>query len=144
VDFSTQIDNTNLGPTYVKPGFTFTQLGAAPPMFANATAGQIGLQFPDAGLEIQLGDLAYEITIVLGTFAGPVTLETRDSLSLLSTQTINTANTYKTMVIKPHACVSKLIFYGGHNEAILVQICVKWCSTAGPKIDPPRKTTRPK
>lgn len=123
VDFSNYPDNTPLGPTYRQAGFTFKQLGATPVMFANATAGQIGLQFPDAGLEIKLPAPTRRVTMLFGTFGGPVTLETRDGGTLVSTQTINTANTYRNIVISTATSFSKLILRGGTNEAILVRIC---------------------
>jgi hypothetical protein len=124
VDFSTYPDNTTLGPTYSQAGMTFTQLGPAPVMFANATAGQIGLQFPNAGLEIKLLAPTQQVTMVFGTFGGPVTLETRNGNVLVSTQPINTANTYQNITLNPQSPVNRLIFKGGHNEAILVRICV--------------------
>jgi hypothetical protein len=124
VDFSTYPDNTPLGPTYLQAGFTFTQLGPTPVMFANATAGQIGLQFPDAGLGIKLPAPTRRVTMLFGTFGGAVTLETRSGATLVSTQTINTANTYQNIVVNTPAPFSSLIFKRGHNEAILVRICV--------------------
>ena len=146
VDFSAYNDNTQLGPIHQQAGFVFAQLGPAPTMFVNATAGQIGLQFPDAGLAIIFAGLAYGVTMKFGTFAGPVTLEARDGARLVSTQTINTANLYTTIVLNPSPCISSLIFRGGRNEAILVQICVKYCQTSrtGPqpkKRDAGRGTT---
>jgi hypothetical protein len=124
VDFSTYPDNTPLGPTYTQAGMTFTQLGPAPVMFANATAGQIGLQFPDAGLEIKLPAPTLQVTMEFGTFGGPVTLETRNGATVVTSQVINTANTYKNITINPPSLINRLIFKGGHNEAILVRICV--------------------
>jgi hypothetical protein len=124
VDFSTYADNTPLGPTYTQAGMTFTQLGPAPVMFANATAGQIGLQFPDAGLEIKLPAPTPQVTMFFGTFGGPVTFETRNGAAVVTSQVINTANTYKNITIHPPSLVNRLIFKGGHNEAILVRICV--------------------
>lgn len=124
VDFSRFPDNTPLGPTYTQAGFTFTQLGPAPIMFANATAGQIGLQFPDAGLEIRLPAPTRRVTMFFGTFGGPVTLETRNGAALVSTQVINTANTYKNIVVSTLTPFTRLVFRGGNNEAILVRICV--------------------
>ena len=124
VDFSTYPDNTTLGPTYLQAGLSFKQLGPAPVMFAKRSAGQIGLQFPSAGLEIKLPAPTKQVTMLFGTFGGPVTLETRSGATFVSTQTINTANTYKNIVVNTATPFSRLIFKGGNNEAILVRICV--------------------
>jgi hypothetical protein len=124
VDFSTYPDNTTLGPTYTQGGLTFTQLGPAPVMFANATLGQIGLQFPHAGLEIKLPAPTRAASLFFGTFGGPVTLETRNGATLVSTQTINTNNTYQNISVSPGSPFTRLTFRGGNNEGILVRICI--------------------
>jgi hypothetical protein len=124
VDFSTYPDNTPLGPTYIQAGFTFTQLGPMPIMFANATAGEVGLQFPGVGLEIKVPVATMAVTLFFGTFGGAVTLETRNGSVLVSTQTIDTANTFKNITVNAPGPFSRLIFKGGNNEGILVRICV--------------------
>jgi hypothetical protein len=95
-------------------------------MFANATAGQIGLQFPDAGLEVKLPASTRRVRMLFGTFGGAVTLDARSGASLISTQTINTANTFQNLIVNTPVPFSRLVFKGGHNEAILVRICVDY------------------
>jgi hypothetical protein len=120
VDFSTFPDNTVLGPT-LQAGFHFQQLGV-PAMFANQTAGRVGLQFPNAGLEVTLPPTR-RVKMVIGTFGGPVTLEVRNGANLLSSQVINTSNTYRPLVVTKPVPFTKLVFRGGNNEAIVVRIC---------------------
>lgn len=120
-DFSTLTDNTVLGPTMQQAGFHFKQLGT-PNMIANQTAGQVGLQFPNAGLEVTLPP-TLRVKMSIGTFGGPVTLEVRNGASLLSSQIINTANAYRTLIVTKPVAFTKLVFRGGNNEAILVRIC---------------------
>ncbi len=122
VDFSTFPDNTVLGPT-LTAGFHFRQLGT-PAMFANQTAGRVGLQFPHAGLEVTLPQTR-KVKMVIGTFGGPVTLEVRNGGNLLSSQIINTSNTYRTITVAKPVPFTKLLFRGGNNEGILVRICAE-------------------
>ena len=77
-----------------------------------------------AGLEIKLPAPTRQVAMLFGTFGGAVTLETRNGATLVSTQTINTANTYKNIAVTTPTPFTRLIFHGGHNEAILVRICV--------------------
>lgn len=120
VDFSTLADNTVLGPS-LQAGLRFKQLGT-PTMFANATAGQVGLQFPNAGLEVAL-PRTRKVKMVIGTFGGVVKLEVRNGANTISTQAINTSNTYTTLIVSKPVPFTTLRFTGGGNEAILVRIC---------------------
>ena len=120
VDFSTLADNTVLGPS-LQAGLHFKQLGT-PTMFANLTAGQVGLQFPNAGLEVAL-PRTHRVKMVIGTFGGVVKLEVRDGANQISTQAINTSNTYTTIIVSKPVPFTTLVFTGGGNEAILVRIC---------------------
>jgi hypothetical protein len=120
VDFSTLPDNTVLGPS-LQAGLHFTQLGM-PTMFANETAGRVGLQFPDAGLEIAL-PRTRKVKMVIGTFGGVVKLEVRDGANVISSQAIDTSNAYITLIVSKPIPFTKLVFRGGQNEAILVRIC---------------------
>jgi hypothetical protein len=62
--------------------------------------------------------------MVFGTFAGPVQIEARMGSTIVSSQTVNTNNAYQNIVISNPSPFSRLLFKGGHNEAILVRICV--------------------
>jgi hypothetical protein len=124
IDFSSYPDNTPLGPTYVQGGFTFKQLAPSPVMFANATAGQIGLQFPDGGLDVRFPAPTRRATLIFGTFGGAVTIEARMGALVVSSQTVNTNNTFQNIVINNATPFARFVFRGGRNEAILVRICV--------------------
>jgi hypothetical protein len=132
-DFSTKTDNATPPPPF-PPTFTealgslrFTEIPpATPAMFFNETAGKIGLQFSNAGLEMATTPPVPKshITMLFGTFATSIKLMAYDGATLVYTQTINTANTYQNFTINTPAPFTRLEFKGGNNEAILVSICV--------------------
>lgn len=126
-DFSTKAANTNAGSMFTQTGFTFKQLGPPTPVMSfKEDAGEIGLQFFDAGLEIATTPPVPKshVTMRLGTFPAAVKLAAYDGATLVYTQTFNTANTYQDFTINTPAPFTRLELKGGNNEAILVRICV--------------------
>jgi hypothetical protein len=130
-DFSTRADDTSLGTTFQLPPppgffFTFSQVGPPTPfvMFFNRTAGEVGLQFTTGGLEVTLSTPKSHVVMRVGTFPAPIKVTAFDGLTFVSSQTINTANTYTNVTINAPVPFTKLVFKGGNNEATLVWICV--------------------
>ena len=123
-EFSTRPANTIAGSMFTQTGFTFKQLGPqTPEMSFKEEAGEIGLNFFDAGLEITLPAPSKDVTMRIGTFGGVVKLTAYDGAASVYTQTINTANTYQNFTINTPAPFTRLVLKGGNNEAILVRIC---------------------
>ena len=122
IDFDAYPDNHQLGPQFTLASTTFRDLGA-PPSIVNVTAGDKGLQFPDAGLEISLPAPARWVRFETGQFNAPFTIEGYSATGqLVSAVAVTAPNTFSTQLIAGADPVVNLRLVGGGNEGMIVKM----------------------
>ncbi|HEX5759739.1 MAG TPA: hypothetical protein VF121_11135 [Thermoanaerobaculia bacterium] len=75
--------NTPLGPNFTLSSFVFRDLGT-PASFVKETAGEKGLKFSQAGLEVVLPSAVKGVDLRVGTFADSMTISGKTSQEALS------------------------------------------------------------
>jgi hypothetical protein len=125
-DFSIFPDNTQLGPLFTVSAMDFadTPGGGGPASFVNETKGQLGLQFPDSGLEVALPTPVSRVRLHLGQFASPFDVEGVDGSGVVVSKfNMNYPNTYVGASLHGRD-LTTVRFLGGRNEGILVSLCI--------------------
>jgi hypothetical protein len=124
-DFSIFPDNTVLGPSFTFAAMDFQDIpGGAAVSFVNETAGERGLQFPHAGLEIDLPVPVLWARLRIGQFAGPYTIEGLDVTgAIVSNFQMNFPNSYRNIRLRGPDLFT-IRFTGGDNEGSVVSLCV--------------------
>jgi hypothetical protein len=123
-DFTLFPDDTPLPPHFTQSGFDFDQLGGSQ-WFVNLTSGELGLQFPQQGMEITLPVPLRTVRLRIGTFKGPVDIAALDSSgTTVKTKTIPHLNSYVNTSLHAPAEISSVVLTKGLDEGILVRICV--------------------
>ena len=122
VDFSGYPDNTTFGNPFGLNSYQFTGLGAEP--FVNVSGGVVGLQFIDAGLEIDLPGPASAVTLDAASFTSrPLTLSALNSSGVaVANATVPGDNTVHNVALSGNNIV-KVTITGGGNEGVLVEVC---------------------
>jgi len=124
-EFSIFPDNTTLGPSFTFAAMDFQDIAGGPPVsFVNDTAGERGLQFPDAGLEVDLPVPVSSARLRVGQFAGPYTIDGLDIAgAVVDSFQMNFPNSYRNVRLRgPN--LDQIRFTGGGNEGILVRLCM--------------------
>jgi hypothetical protein len=124
-DFSIFPDNTQLGPAFTLAAMDFQDVGGAAPIsFVNETANERGLQFPHAGLDIDLPVPAPWVRLRVGQFAGSYTIEGLNLAgAVISTFTMSFPNAYRNVRLRGPE-LSTIRFQGGDNEGSVVSVCI--------------------
>src|SRR4051794_39378331 len=78
-EFSIFPDNSPLGPSFTFAAMDFQDVVGGATSFVNETSGERGLQFPDAGLEVDLPLEARWVRMRVGQFNTPYTIEGIDA-----------------------------------------------------------------
>ncbi|MDX0457588.1 hypothetical protein GOD71_30580 [Sinorhizobium medicae] len=93
--------------------------------FANATLGEVGLQFFDQGAEIGVLTSVPEVKMRIGTFNGETHITALNSAgATVANLTVPGTNSYQDLTVQGTDIV-KLSLKGGGHEGILVRACVE-------------------
>ena len=123
-DFTMFPDNTALGPSFTFAAMDFQDIPSGPVSFVNLTAGELALQFPDTGLEIDLPVEVPWIRMRVGQFASPYTIEAFDpSGTVVAVFNMNFPNTYRNLRLRGRG-ISLVRFTGGDNEGSVETVCI--------------------
>lgn len=122
VDFSGYSDNIKFGKQFSLNGYQFTGLKTEP--FVNVSGNVVGLQFTDAGLEIDLPGSASAVTLDVASFTSkPLALHAFDSSgAVVAKDQIPGDNTVHTLTLSGNNIV-KVTITGGGKKGVLVKIC---------------------
>ncbi len=124
-EFSIFSDNTTLGPSFTFAAMDFQDIAGGPPVsFVNDTAGERGLQFPDAGLEVNLPVPVSSARLRVGQFVGPYTIDGLDIAgAVVDSFQMNFPDSYRNVRLRGPD-LDQVRFTGGGNEGILVRLCI--------------------
>jgi hypothetical protein len=103
----------------------FQDIAGGPPVsFVNDTAGERGLQFPDAGLEVNLPVPVSSARLRVGQFSGPYTIDGLDTAgAVVDSFQMNFPDSYRNVRLRGPD-LDQVRFTGGGNEGILVRLCI--------------------
>jgi hypothetical protein len=97
-------------------------LSTTEPATYNQTGGVLGVQFRSSGLEIKLPSQSCIVTLGVGTWASPVTLEALDKSGKVVDSAVTPPTKLHHMVL--HAAgIDRVKLSGGSNEGALFQVC---------------------
>ena len=119
IDFSAFQDGTVLGPQFTLGGCTFRDSGA-PPSFVKAWRGMKGLQFPDAGLRVQLPGESSLVRVRAVAGAKAFKISWMDGGGNVLSQAIIAAGGQPQDVELAHPGILYVDFAGGDNEGMLL------------------------
>lgn len=121
-DFSLFPDNTPLPSHFTIAGFDFSDPIGKVPMFVNATANEIGLQFNN--VEICLPVLVTSVSLHIGAFNGPLDIIAFDSSgnAVRQKQLITVNRFLNIRILAPE--IASLTINNAGNEGLLSKICV--------------------
>ena len=92
--------------------------------FVNLTASELALQFPDAGLEVDLPVEVPWVRMRVGQFASPYTIEAFDASGAgVALFNMSFPNTYRNLRLRGRG-ISLLRFTGGGNEGSVESVCI--------------------
>ena len=125
-DFSTYPDNTQLGPAFTLSSMNFQDVPGSITSFVNVTNGQLGLQFPESGLDITLPTLVAWAGFKIGHFSGDFSVEALDfGGQVINSYKMNLPNTYlQHQFTQANPDIAALRLQGGGNEGVLVSLCI--------------------
>jgi len=125
-DFTLFTDNTPFANQFVLAGYAFTKAPAGPAWFVNASGSSLGLQFPAAGGVARLPAPTPRVDLVVGTFAGPVTLQAHNAAgAVVATVTAPGTNSYAPFKLLGSGIVD-VRFSGGGDEGVISRICTDY------------------
>lgn len=123
-DFSLFPDNTPLGPSFTLSATDFADVQPAQSAsFVNDTNGQLGLQFPDTGLDANLPLVVQWARLRIGQFNTPFTIEGFDGRGSVVSSYTTSVPGYTNLTIRATG-LERLEFRGGGSEGVLVSLCV--------------------
>jgi len=136
VAFSGYPDNTKFGNPFSLNSYKFTGLGGEP--FVNVSGSVVGLQFIDAGLEIDLSGPISTATLDVASFTStPLTLSALDSSgAVVTSASVPGDNTVHAITLSGNNIV-KVTIIGGGDEGVLVSICSEDASMVCVDFEPP-------
>jgi hypothetical protein len=121
VDFTGYPDNTKLGNPFSLNGYHFAGVAAEP--FVNVSGGVIGLQFTNAGLEIDLPRPTSAVTLDAASFSTTLTLNAHNSSGVgIANASVPGDHTVHNVTLSGNNIV-KISITGGGSEGILARIC---------------------
>lgn len=123
-DFSIFPDNTQLGPAFTLSAMDFLDVLGGSTSFVNLTNGELGLQFPDAGLDVTLPTAVSFVRFRIRQFNTPFTVEALDGTgATVSTFNMAVPNTYLNFGFTAPG-IAAIRFRGGGDEGALVSLCI--------------------
>lgn len=124
-DFQLFPDNTQLGPSFTLAAMDFQDVpGGAMASFVNQTKGNLALQFPETGMEIDFPTSVPWARLRIGKFATDFTVEGIDVTGAQTTVfTMSQPNSYWNLhLYGPN--LARVRFAGGDNEGCVVSVCI--------------------
>jgi len=134
-NFSGYTDDQRFGNPFTLDGYRFTGLGAEP--FVNVSGGIVGLQFPGAGLEIDLPGPASAVDLTAASTATPLTIMAFDGNGVVVTTANVPADHAAHNITLSGQNILKIKITGGNYEGMLVKICHKSLSKVCVDFEPP-------
>jgi hypothetical protein len=129
LDFSLFPDDAPMpAGNFTLAGFSFALVGAGSQAFVNESGNIKGLQFPNDGIKFKLPVQSTKLTLKIGQFASPVTVEVRrgqgpSSTAILANRVTNSPNSVTTFNFRFRHKAHMVILTGGNNEGLLVEAC---------------------
>jgi hypothetical protein len=122
--FTADPDNTILGPSFNRDHYVFTDAGL-PKSFVNVNGAVKGLQFSNAGLQVQLPFETPRVVLRAAAMAGKVTVTGKSAIGVPLVTVIVPNDAVIHTVNLLGTGIARVDFTGGSNEGILEMISMK-------------------
>ena len=129
VDWKAEREQRTIQGDYSRAGFTFKSLTTLPLMVVTwgDPPNQGKLQFPDRGMQVTLPFTANLAVVDVASYTGkPIRMQAFDSAGVKLGEALSPANSNGKIVTLEIAVegMTTLVFNGGNNESLLIDLCV--------------------